>query len=196
MLERQKYYTGVGSRQTPPNVLTDMYRLARALAPEFTLRSGAAEGADAAFEAGAQDARGPCEIFLPWKGFNDHASQLHHVDEDALATAKSVHPAWDRLAQGPRKLHARNAWQVLGRTLDDPADFLVCWTADGCESVSERRATTGGTATAVVLAERNRIPVYNLQRDTARERLAEFLNAEHSLDVSWLIRQKEQLDLF
>lgn len=196
MQTRPKFYAGVGSRETPPDVLADMYALARALAPYFTLRSGAADGADAAFEAGAVDARGNCDIYLPWRGFNGHASALHEVSAEALALAQTVHPRWESLGQGPKKLHARNGYQVLGQSLQDPVDFVVCWTADGCESKAERRSSTGGTATAIVLAEANGIPVFNLQRDNSRERLVNFLDQEVDLDVAWLLRRHQQKDLF
>lgn len=195
-VSRIKYYAGVGSRETPPDALADMYRLAKELAPHLTLRSGAADGADSAFEAGAADARGPREIYLPWKGFNNHASALHEVTPAALARASKVHPRWDTLGQGPMKLHGRNVFQVLGKSLEDPVEFVVCWTADGCESSRERRATTGGTATAIVLAEQNAIARFNLQRDSSRERLAQMLETYFDVDASWLLRRHEQKDLF
>ena len=33
-------------------------------------------------------------------------------------------------------LHTRNVFQVLGPSLDSPAEFVLCWTADGeaCEA--------------------------------------------------------------
>ena len=49
------YYSGIGSRETPPDVLGIMedaaFRLARI---GFVLRSGKAGGADAAFQIGVQ----------------------------------------------------------------------------------------------------------------------------------------------
>lgn len=196
MFKRQLYYAGVGSRETPSDVLTDMYRLARVLAPLYRLRSGAADGADAAFEAGAVDARGKVDIYLAWAGFNGHSSPKHHVTREALELASSVHPRWENLGQGPRKLHARNCYQVLGEDLQTPVEFVLCYTADGCETESERRSTTGGTATAIVLAARNGIPVYNLCKDSSRERLVAYLEREHELEVGWLLRHHQQKDLF
>jgi hypothetical protein len=170
--------------------------MAKELATNFTLRSGAADGADAAFEAGAADVLGPRDVFLPWKGFNNHPSPLHEVTSAALGVASTVHPQWHTLGQGPKKLHARNTHQVLGANLDEPAEFVVCWTADGCESSQERRATTGGTATAIVLAEKHGIPVFNLARDSSRERLVHMLEDTLGLSVGWLLRRHEQKDLF
>lgn len=170
-------YTGVGSRETPPEVLEEMRRLARVLAQHgYTLRSGGADGADLAFETGArevQDAK--LEIFLPWKGFNNNPSSLAGVGPNALALAATVHPAWERLRDSVRSLHARNCYQVLGKRLDAPSAFLVCWTPDGRESEHTRSQATGGTATAIVLACRHGVPVFNLQVQGRRAALNSFL---------------------
>jgi len=76
-----------------------------------------------------------------------------------------------------RKLHARNCFQVLGAGLTTPSRFVVCWTPDGAETEQERSRETGGTATAIVLAARRGIPVINLQRDDAMERLTRLVRA-------------------
>jgi hypothetical protein len=51
------FYTGIGARATPPEVLSLMTRAAFALLKRgYVLRSGHAIGADSAFERGAGDA--------------------------------------------------------------------------------------------------------------------------------------------
>jgi hypothetical protein len=172
------YYAGIGSRETPPEVQQEMEDLAAALATAgFTLRSGGADGADSAFERGAQRVQGKMEIFLPWQGFNNNPSPLSGVSPEALALAQTVHPRWDMLGQGPRKMHGRNCYQVLGRTLDLPAAAVICWTPDGCETEAKRTRNTGGTATGIVLGLRRGIPVFNLQAPGARARLNKFLES-------------------
>ena len=65
-----KYWTGVGSRATPADVLTVMERFAGVMARQgYTLRSGHAEGADRAFERGAYVAGGKADVYLPWANF-------------------------------------------------------------------------------------------------------------------------------
>jgi hypothetical protein len=142
------------------------------------MRSGRAEGADSAFEDGARPA---CEIFLPWPGFNSRPGQTPGIlpgadlDERAASFAEQLHPGWRYLKPGPRKLHTRNVFQVLGRDLESPSSFLLCWTADGAESEDEASKSTGGTRTAIVLASRQSIPVINFARPRARERLDDLL---------------------
>lgn len=173
-----RWYAGVGSRQTPISVLNQVRLIAHRLAQRgFGLRSGAAIGADSAFESGALAAGGQTEIWLPWRGYNGHDS--HHVVEhrDAFALAASAHPTWPRLSQGVRKLHARNAHQVFGPDLDDPVEFVLCFTADGAESEAERTEATGGTGLAITLANRHGIPIINLARPGALDRIGAIVTA-------------------
>lgn len=156
------FYTGVGSRTAPPDVRQAMQQLASWLALcGFTLRSGGADGADTAFEVGAGV---KAHIYLPWPGFNGRsAGRLSRPTADAYQMASGVHPAYEHLSAGARALHARNCHQVLGDALNAPSDFLVCWTPDGCTGLSTRTKATGGTATAIVLAERHGVPMFNLK---------------------------------
>ena len=145
-----KFYTGIGSRETPANVMEAMTQLAITLESKgYILRSGGADGADTAFEQGAVNK----EIYLAWKGFNGNNSPLHTVCVEALQMASTIHPAWDKCSQGAKKLHARNCYQVLGLDLNTPVDFVVCYTSNGL--------IKGGTATAINLAKSKGIPVFN-----------------------------------
>lgn len=150
-----KYYTGVGARLTPPDILKDMYKIGQDLAIKgYTLRSGGANGADATFESGCNFCKGGTEIYLPWRWYNNHPSELYTIGKEAYDLAAKIHPAWHRCTHGVRSLHARNCYQVLGKDLKTPSEFLICWTVNG-EDV-------GGTRTAIVLARMHKIPVYNL----------------------------------
>lgn len=172
------YYAGIGSRNTPTDILALMAHLAKRLGRAgYTLRSGGAHGADSAFERGCAEASGACEIWLPWRGFNGHPDTGLYPTERHMHAAELLHPLWHRLGRGPRTLHARNVAQVVGMTLDDPVEFVLCWTPDGCEHESERTEKTGGTATAIVLASRMGIPVFNLQRESTAKRLGAHLRA-------------------
>lgn len=167
------HYAGIGSRETPLPVLGYMRRVAGRLAARgFILRSGAADGADRAFEEGCAEAGGQQEIWLPWKGFNGHADTGLYPGEAHIATAQQLHPAWDRLGRGPRMLHARNVGQVLGAALDAPVAFVLCWTKDGAETAGQCSARTGGTGMAIKLASQRGIPVINLRREGGTDRLA------------------------
>ena len=150
------HYTGIGSRETPPDMIALIKKIAAYLRSRgYVLRSGGAPGADSAFESEAGDAK---QIFIPWGRFNGSKSYLYPPDEKAFEIAAGIHPAWDRCSDAAKKLHARNVHQILGANLNDPSEFVVCWTENGeCK---------GGTATAMRLAVKCGIPVYNLGSST------------------------------
>lgn len=167
-------YAGVGSRETPAAVLDYMRRVAVRLASHgFLLRSGRAIGADSAFESGANDAGGLMEIWLPKPGSNRHSGPGKIPSKVHFTAAATTHPNWGRLSPFDQALHARNVGQVLGEDLRTPVNFVLCWTPDGAESEAARTVRTGGTATAIVVADRNGIPVINLAAPQATARLAE-----------------------
>lgn len=168
------FYTGIGSRETPQEVMEEMSLLASCFALRgWTLRSGGADGADLAFEYGCGD--GAKEIFLPWKGFNNNASDLYEIPDAAYEIAAKYHPAWLKLKTPTRRLMARNVQQVLGKNLDSPSSFVVCYTKDGCESHKDRTQSTGGTGQAISIASKHKIPVINLNHEDAIDRLHNLL---------------------
>ena len=149
-----KAYSGVGSRETIPEVCQVMTDIAGILCDKgYILRSGGANGADLSFELGVSDPTKK-HIYLPWKEFNGNDSPLYGVCPKALEIASKIHPAWQNCREKARLLHARNVYQVLGRDLNNPSKFLICWTENGEER--------GGTRTAIKLAQNHDIPVLNL----------------------------------
>ena len=153
-----KFYTGVGSRDTPDEILTLMTVIARkAYSEGLWLWSGGAEGADTAFEQGAGDHK---QIFLPWPGFGRKHGRIPHINdvpgptEEAEAMAPLHHPAWDKCNESGRLLHSRNCHQVLGLSLKCRTSGLICWTRRG--------KIVGGTGQALRIATDYSVPVLNL----------------------------------
>lgn len=148
-------YTGIGSRETPHHILTLMTEIAKILDNiGYTLRSGGADGADTAFALGSSRR----EIYIPWKNFNKVFDGIYTGNvEEGMILAAEIHPAWHRCSYGAKKLHSRNTFQILGpNPLSQPikTDFVVCYTKNA--------EIIGGTATAIKLAIKNDIPVFNL----------------------------------
>lgn len=156
-----KYYAGIGSRETPKKICDILTQIATQLeSEEYILRSGGANGADLAFEKGVDKLK---EIFIPWKGFNNSNSNLFNIPDKAMEISAKFHPYWNNLKPTVKKLMARNAQQVLGKNLDSPSEFVICWTSDGCNSAKKRNIlTTGGTGQAISIADANNIIIYNL----------------------------------
>lgn len=157
-----KKYAGIGSRSTPTDIQIHMTNIATWLELRgYILRSGGAKGADTAFEKGCVNNK---EIYY-----------AADANPEAEAIAKRYHKAWDQCGDYAKKLHARNAFQILGATLDDPVDFVICWTPDGCEHHKDRTIETGGTGTAISIASANNIPVFNLANTESVNSLRELL---------------------
>jgi len=155
--EETKYYAGIGSRDTPEDILDLMKKIACHLnAKGYILRSGGANGADSAFEEGAKNDK---QVFLPWPFFNGNASPYDGTNwkyrKVHLKLARKHHPSFDTLKTTVKKLMVRNSAQIIGKNSTDiPSSFVVCYTSDGRAS--------GGTGQAIRLALSLGIKVYNL----------------------------------
>lgn len=84
--------------------------------------------------------------------------------------ASEVHPAWDKCNEWARGMHSRNCHQILGYDLQSPVDAVICWTPNG--------KIQGGTATAIRIALKYNIPVFNLgvkDKDNVLQNIRKFL---------------------
>lgn len=186
-------YSGVGSRETPDPVLSLMRRTGKALCDlGYRGRSGCAPGADTAFWQGAQESARYDEVgfdnFLPnaWmfkkpefggivpdpsRNIYD-ATTFHDTYERAKELAFAARGSFEGLGKGGIELHCRNAYQVLGPTLDVPSRAVLCW----AQPVGRQGKVRGGTNTAVQIALSRGIEVINLYKDDALRRIEAFLH--------------------
>lgn len=149
-----RYYTGIGSRECPREVLKAITDIGFWLVKKgFVLRSGGADGCDSAFEKGCDLINGQKEIYLPWLKFNGNKSNLIVINPRAFEMAEVYHPYWSKLNQADRRLMARNVHQVLGSDFNTPSEFIICYTKNG--------QCVGGTAQALRIAKDKFIPVFN-----------------------------------
>lgn len=189
-MNRNQFYTGIGSRKTPSHILELMQMVARKLEKEgWVMRSGGAGGADLAFGNAVMLPESK-EIYLPWKGFAPDGiyqyDQALWAEAEKIASDPNVYPLWssfnhadhalDKKGAAIRKLQTRNVFQVLGGDLRTPSSFILCWTPDGAINREQwRRGVTGGTGTAINLASGRNIPVFNLQRPDHLARIQKYL---------------------
>ncbi len=176
-----KYFTMIGSRETPVDVQQLMIQLAGKLSSQgWTGRSGGADAADKCLELGCQDSPEMMEIYLPWNGFNRCSStNVGYIDtpklptyKTALSLAEELHPNWGACSRGARGLHTRNCYQVLGKDLKTPSRFVVCWAiptgqGDNCK---------GGTGQALRLAIREGVEIINLYHNENLQRIKDWIN--------------------
>lgn len=164
---KRQYVTGVGSRETPEYILVLMQFIAFKLAKEnWCWRSGYAPGADYAFYRGVEDLWDTSpnpdyslfQTFLPWKNFSKRKTPLRgevYVGSElpgwnkALLIAEKLHPAWHLVSGAGKNLHARNVFQVLGPSLNEPSQAIVYWA-----KTDKHGTPQGGTRTAWAIAKK------------------------------------------
>ena len=165
-----KTYAGIGSRETPPEILSVMTDIAVWLEKQqYKLQTGISfygreEGADLAFSREITNV----EKFDP-ESIVENSREWEIVRE--------LHPAFSRLKPGGIKLQARNARQILGANLDRPVDFVLFWAKERHGS----NRPNGGTGQAVELARILNIPTVNFWN-----------NPDYKRQILWLTGYKPE----
>lgn len=185
-----KTYAGVGSRDTPQDMLDLMYRMAKVLCDLGWIgNSGEAPGADWYFHQGAKASSnygpGAFNAIIPWNGFKsqNEVKVYQHEGNNIYVMPRRRSKRAEMLGIGARgtyaglntpgkiALHSRNAMQVLGMDLMSPVKFLICW----AKPVGNKGKVSGGTNTAVALALHFGIDVINLATPNGLNRAMTFL---------------------
>lgn len=153
-MEKYKSYAGIGTRYNiPRDVELLIYNIGIYLARRgIVLRSGGAIGTDSIFEDGCDKANGKKEIYT-----------IEDANFKSDLLVKNYHPMWNKIKNTyVKKLLSRNMYQIFGKDLKTPCNFVVCYTADGVFRAEDTTYDTGGTGTGIRAASMNNIPVYNL----------------------------------
>ena len=159
----RKIYAGIGSRKVPDDIGNLMTKISKRLSEKgYLLRSGAAKGSDKKFEEGVK-----LSIVNGKPKYNKEIFTAWDCTKEALILASNYHPAFHNCKDYTRKLHGRNAMIILGKELNEPVDFVVCWTENGKDK--------GGTGLAIRLSEEKEIKIYNLYYDDVRKKFEKWL---------------------
>jgi len=158
-------YAGIGSRETPKEVLNQMREIAMELSSKgYSLNTGDAKGADTAFRSVSPD----------------NKTNIYTVNDATDTTriiAKEIHPNPNALNEYSLNLMARNTNQIFGKNLDTPVDFVLFWAKETNNSLRPE----GGTGQAVEMARRKGIPSINMLDPNWREKLDIVLNNENNI---------------
>lgn len=171
------WYAGVGSRETPEDVLQLMQELSLELYSKgYALSSGDATGADRAFWKGAT--KSPyyrhlgARIYLSAAWVRGRAADpenyfynalSYHTFGEAKDTAEIARGGWYGLNEWGVNLHTRNVFQILGSNLTEHVQFLIYW----AKPIGKTEKVKGGTNTALQIAKRfgvkQRINLYTVE---------------------------------
>ena len=164
------YYSGIGSRETPDNILELFTYIASKLTKaNYILRTGGSSGADNSFEIGCNLINNTInnnkkEIYLPWKYFNNNKSEIYipenyKFDDYKAQIAEKFHPAFNNLNEFGKRLMCRNSQIILGKYCDlkYKSDFVIAY----CKRDSKGKLI-GGTSQGLRIAEYYKIPIFNI----------------------------------
>lgn len=165
-----KFYAGIGSRKLSASELALCRDIGEYLANlGWTLQTGACTGADQAFANGALHANGKVLLCLPWDSYEkDWVSWARKKKADTLTlnnshehawTSIKDHPAYNKLSQGAKRLHARNYLIVQNTQL------VLAWPK------KNQWGQLGGTGRGMDIANQMGIELLNLNSLEDRERV-------------------------
>jgi hypothetical protein len=163
-----KPYACTANEDAPPEIKNKFIEIVKMLENNgYTLRTGGMEGVEEIVENSVTKK----EVHLPWREFAGKQSRFTFNSDRAYAIAKKYHPTFDGLSKGVKCFLAKNARLVLGNNMTSPALFLLTWTEDGATSSRDRTARTGFAGHPIAIAAGIGIPVINLARGDAEQKL-------------------------
>lgn len=184
-------WTGVGSREVPEEIAEYQRWVGHQMALlGGKLSTGDAIGSDENFLTGynegiqERDGSSPAEVHYTWRknkrglvhcparGF--HEAERYDTFDRAQEIAHVARGSFNGLFPSGIALHTRNAFQVLGVSLDRPAWLCVLY----ARPIGKRGNVKGGTNTAKRIADMNNIPVVNIYLPEEREKLTNWINGQ------------------
>lgn len=158
-----EHYAAVGPRQISENVASLCYSMGMAMGQDgWHLRSSHSAGCCVSFEMGAEEARAPITLYLPWKSYGENVTTRPDLQRIVVSSkvpeidsiCKHCAPKWNEQPGGVRKLMRRHVACLLGLQLDNPVKCLMCW--------MPKTESPTGASFVVAVAQLNNIPLINL----------------------------------
>lgn len=165
-----KPYSVVATKDAPRDVLDTLRNLVTMMkANGFTLRASTSTDMDDVAITTVQDSS--TEVYIPWKDFNNVSSKYYFNDKTCLHIAKMFHRSFDSLKPAVQAFLGRTVRMIMGKKPSNYSLFIVVWSEDGAEKVSQITPKTGYISHAISVADALHIPVFNLQNNNAIDRI-------------------------
>lgn len=164
-------FSGIGSRKTPLEICKIMTRIGEKLQEKgYILRSGAAIGADKAFE---KNVKSENKCIYTVKNF-DYSEENYSFCYNELISVWDKSLNFDNYDNYCKILLLRDINQVLGskETSLEKSKFLICWTPH--ENYS--KINVGGSRIAIRCALKHGIKVHNLVNPATLNLVKTWLN--------------------
>lgn len=193
-----KTYAGIGSKKAGPVICSKAQRLGYYLANrEWTLYSSHSPNFEVNLELGADaSSLGETLIFLPHSGYNGALSNFSEPLPFSYAIAQELYSEWDSLNFKNKTIISNVCHQILGRNLESPVSFVLCWTEDGSSTFHDIPSDSGPVYFGIKLASMVGIPVFNLGSDTWRDRFITHLDKHASTTKTMVGHIEENVDTY
>jgi hypothetical protein len=166
-----------GAAEIPPETLKQAEELARELKElGLVCRTGWDQPLATAARSGAADRS---EIYLPWRGFNKEEEGYGFPDKEGKTVAMLVRVYNQRLAtvdsDPVKKILATYINMIIGARLDSRSEFVIIWSDDSAEEPAEKTNKTDAVGPIIDIASELGIPVFNLKRHDAMQRIRSYI---------------------
>lgn len=167
-----KSYAVIGNKDTPDDIIKQMVAFAKELDEQsFVCRISVAQGPDKEVCEAVKNK----EVILPWKGFNEVQDGDSFTSPSAKAITRLTQPGYDDMKPGLQLILGKNVRLLLGKECKSPVAFVIGWSKDGAERLSQKTPDTGGMGHILSIAQSACIPVFNLGKPDALQRLKTFI---------------------
>lgn len=128
------------------------------------------------------------EIYLPWKNINKNISSptLAYPTETAYRMAAALHKSFAKLPASVRAILASDIHSMLGKECNSPVDLLLAHSPCGSEKFVKEQdfKKLGYLSFYLSITKATAVPVFNLQKEDAINRIVEFLKSSHTTTTS------------
>ena len=119
------------------------------------------------------------EIVLPWKDFDKDDGAMtgdYFVNVRGTALAKKLLFGYDNMSEFVQKINTHEIHMAMGKFCGERALCLLTWTPDGCQRHTDASKETGYRRSMIRICNIYGIPVFNFQRESAKDQLRDWLN--------------------
>lgn len=178
-----KTYTLAVDKKAPTEIIDSVKTIVSALANRGYILRTNGNTDNPAVLAGQISAKDNLEIYLPWSKFGEahghHKVVLRWPNEKAYGMAAHVYKKFNDMKPAVRAIMSSEMHTLFGKDMKSPVDFVIAWTPDGAETSKETNfRRTGFMASIIETADKYDIPVFNLAKPNALDRLKNHLKSE------------------
>ena len=165
----------MGNENFPPDITNLVERIVRSLeSKNVIIRAAPIRGLSKHIQSVIKNP----ELHIPFKNFDTIENPAsYYTTEYCTALAKRFFPDMEKLPMVIKAIYSANPRLVFGKNLDRPVQLAIIWSDDGCQQPSEITLRSGFAGHVLKLCASAGIPVINMQKPDAEQRVMQFLES-------------------